>query len=69
DIVPGTKSNNQLSKTFVTLPFHGKKFKNYVAIDVSGLVVRQGRKHVYVIPGDKPLDIKGRIIGTGENER
>ncbi|WP_202948737.1 HYD1 signature containing ADP-ribosyltransferase family protein, partial [Chromobacterium haemolyticum] len=46
----------------------GKKTSNYIAIDTTGLNVQKGRDGVYVIPNDKPLDIKGRVVNHGKNE-
>ncbi|UWP90914.1 hypothetical protein K3J57_15205 (plasmid) [Aliiroseovarius crassostreae] len=67
DIVPGTRTNAQLSRTFVGMPFQGSRFKNFVAIDVTGLPVVNGRPHVYVIPNEGPLPLAGRIIAAGPN--
>ncbi|HCQ6997709.1 TPA: hypothetical protein OL686_004624, partial [Escherichia coli] len=68
DIIPGTKTNNQLSRAFVRIPFLGNKFKNYVAVDVTGLNVIKGRDGVYVINNSESLNIDGRIIGFGANQ-
>ncbi|WP_458024241.1 HYD1 signature containing ADP-ribosyltransferase family protein [Kosakonia sp. AX9b] len=68
DILPGTKTNAQLSHDFLGIPFQGKKFENYVAVDVTGLNVTKGRDGVFVISNETPLDISGRIIGFGKNQ-
>jgi hypothetical protein len=65
DIVPGTKTPAQLSREFLGMPFHGSRFTHYVEIDVSGLNVVQGRPGVFVIPNEGPLDLAGRIVGSG----
>jgi len=67
DILPGAKTCGQLSRCFFGNPFQGKKVENYVEIDVKGLNVQKGRDGVYVVPGDKPLDLTGRITGSGKN--
>ncbi|BBK14982.1 hypothetical protein OIPHN330_58510 (plasmid) [Citrobacter freundii] len=67
DIAPGTKTCAQLSRCFFGNPFQGNKVQNYIEIDVRGLDVQKGREGVYVIPGDKPLDLSSRIIGGGRN--
>ena len=51
----------------VNMPFQGNKFERFVAIDTRGLNVVEGRKNVFVIPNNRPLDISGRIIGYGRN--
>ncbi|WP_143026897.1 HYD1 signature containing ADP-ribosyltransferase family protein [Celeribacter baekdonensis] len=67
DIIPGTRSNASLSQTFIRNRFQGQKFKNFVAIDITGLPVVNGRPHVYVIPNDAPLPLAGRIVAAGPN--
>jgi len=67
DIRPGTMSCAQLSRCFLGQPFQGQRFKNYVEIDVSGLNVVKGREGVFVIPNEGPLDLTGRIVGSGAN--
>ncbi len=65
DIVPGCKTSAQLSREFLNTPFHGARFTHFIEIDVSGLKVIPGRPHVFVIPNDKPLNLKGRITCSG----
>lgn len=65
DIAPGTMSPAQLSRAFVNNPFQGARYTNYVAIDVTGLNVVQGRPGVFVVPNETPLDLTGRIVGSG----
>lgn len=67
DIAPGTKTCGQLSRCFLGHPFSGRRFTNYVEIDVRGLNVVQGRDNVFVIPNQGSLDLNGRIIGYGAN--
>ena len=67
DIAPGTKTGAQLSRSFINNPFQGARFTNYVEIDTSGLNVVQGRAGVFVIPGETPLDLTGRIVSWGTN--
>lgn len=67
DIVPGTKTAAQLSRVLFGHPFLGRRCTHYVEIDVAGLSVRQGRPGVFVIPNDRPLDLTGRLVRSGEN--
>ena len=67
DIKPGTRTCAQLSYDFLRVPWQGKKFKNYIEIDVTGLSVIKGRDGVFVILNDAPLDISERIISYGKN--
>lgn len=66
DIAPGTKTPAQLSKAFLNIPYQGRRFTNYVAIDVTGLNVVKGRDGVYVIPNQSTLNIGNRIVGSGK---
>jgi len=65
DIIPGTKTPNQLSREFLGHPFQGQKYTHYVEIDVTGLDVVPGRPGVLVILNDSSLDILDRIISNG----
>jgi len=65
DFLPGTKTPAQLSREFLGQPFQGSRFTHFVAIDVSGLSIVQGRDGVIVIPGNRPLKLVGRIVGCG----
>lgn len=65
DIAPGTRTPAQLSREFLGQPFQGRRFTHYVEIDVTGLDVVQGRNGVFVVPGNQPLDLTGRIVGSG----
>lgn len=67
DLAPGTKTCAQLSRCFLGQPFQGQRFTNYVEINVDGLNVVQGRANVFVVPGETPLDLTGRIVGFGAN--
>lgn len=65
DIIPGTKNPAQLSKAFLNVPYQGRRFTNFVAIDVTGLNVLRGRDNVFYIPNASDLNLQGRIIGSG----
>ena len=66
DIVPGTKSPAQLSRSFIHNPFQGEKYAYYVEIDVSDLDVVYGRDNVFVILNQEPLDLANRIVSYGK---
>ncbi|WP_236545596.1 HYD1 signature containing ADP-ribosyltransferase family protein, partial [Tenacibaculum maritimum] len=68
NIKPGTKTNSQLSRKFLNIPFQGKKFSNFIKVKTEGLNVLKGRDGVYVVPNKKPLDLTNRIIETGKNQ-
>lgn len=65
DFIPGSKSPAQLSREFIGNPFQGRRYSNYIEIDVSGLNVIKGRNGVFVIPNEVPLDISKRIVSYG----
>uniref|UniRef100_UPI00350E4FBF HYD1 signature containing ADP-ribosyltransferase family protein n=1 Tax=Nonomuraea pusilla TaxID=46177 RepID=UPI00350E4FBF len=69
DVPPGTMTASQLAFFFVRLPSATRRFTHYVGIDVAGLEVVRGREHVFVIPGREPLDLMGRIVSWGANDR
>ncbi|HDX4048686.1 TPA: RHS repeat protein [Enterobacter soli] len=68
DLKPHTRTNSQLSRSFLGTPDYGKRFKRYIAIDVSDLYIHKGRRDVYVALSQEPLDISHRIVDTGKNE-
>jgi hypothetical protein len=65
DIVPGSKTPAQLSREFLGQPFQGRRYTHYIEIDVTGLKVVGGRPGVFVVPGETPLGLAGRIIKHG----
>jgi len=65
DIPPGSKTASQLSRAFLNLPFHGKRFTHFVAIEVEGMPLIHGREGVFVVPNHEPLDLTGRIVDSG----
>ncbi|MEU6229567.1 HYD1 signature containing ADP-ribosyltransferase family protein [Streptomyces sp. NPDC047042] len=67
DIQPGTKRPGQLSAAFYRVPWLGRKVSHYVSIDVRGLDVRKGRDGVFYVLNSEPLDLVGRIVGSGRN--
>lgn len=67
DIIPGTRTGASLSATFLRVPGQGARFSHYVEINVAGLDVIEGRPGVFVILGETPLDISGRIMSFGES--
>jgi hypothetical protein len=66
-VQPGTMSAAQLSRLLLGHPFSGHRFTHYLAIDVAGLVVIQGRPEIFVVPNSGSLDLTGRIVATGRN--
>lgn len=67
DIGPGVLRRGQLSWSFVRRPFLGHRFTHFIEVDVSDLLLTHGRKNVYVVPGQEPLDLTGRILRWGAN--
>jgi RHS repeat-associated protein len=66
DIVPGSRSNASLARQLIGIP-NKYKFTHFVAIDVAGLEVLEGRTGVFVIRNEGPLDLMGRLVGYGAN--
>ncbi len=69
DVVPGENTLGQLSYKFLRTPWGGKRFTNYLEIDVRGLNIIKGRDGVYAIPNEGPLDISNRIINYGKSTK
>ena len=67
DIPPGTMTPAQLSARFIRNPYQGRRFTHYLAINVTGLTVLQGRPHVFVVPNSQALDLTGRLLASGPN--
>jgi hypothetical protein len=65
DVVPGTKRSGQLAYLFLNDPRGWRRFTHYVEIDVTELMVLEGRLGVFVIPNNQDLDLTGRITGSG----
>ena len=47
DMEPGIKTPAQLSRALLGQPFQGRRFTHYLEIDVTGLVVVQGRGNIF----------------------
>jgi len=67
DVQPGTMTGARLSRLFLGHPFRPLRFTHYVAVDLTGLPVISGRAYVYVLLGNVPLDVRGRVAGFGSN--
>ncbi len=65
DIEPYNQTPAGLAARFIKRP-NKYKYTHYIAIDVTGLEVTYGRKGVFVILNDSPLDLTGRIVSTGK---
>jgi hypothetical protein len=60
-------SSVRLSRRLLGNPFQGRRFTHFIEIDVTGLQIVQGRRHVFVVPNGQPLDVTGRIVRSGVN--
>jgi RHS repeat-associated protein len=67
DIQPGTKTQGQLARALIGVPWGGSKFTHYVEIGTTGLEVFEKRPGVFYIPNSGSLDLTGRIAGSGAN--
>jgi hypothetical protein len=65
DIVPGTKTPGQLAYAFLNDPRGWRRYTHYVEIDVTDLIVVEGRQSVFVIPNTEDLNLAGRILSSG----
>ncbi|GAA6167314.1 HYD1 signature containing ADP-ribosyltransferase family protein [Sessilibacter corallicola] len=48
------------------IPWAGKRFTHHINIDTTGLNVIHGRRSVYLIKNNQPLDISERLKGHGK---
>jgi hypothetical protein len=65
DIVPGTMTAAQVSRALLGHPFSAVRFSHFLEIDITGLHVIKGRRHVLVIPNENALDVTGRVVRYG----
>jgi len=66
DILPGSMAPDELSKALVQNPHQVDKFTHYLEINPGGLNVIEGRRGVYVISNEVPLDLNNRVISSGK---
>ena len=66
DIVPGSKTLGQTSRTLFGTPWNIRKVSYYIEIDISELNVLKGRDGVYYIPNENILDLSNRIVSFGK---
>ena len=66
DISPGTMAPAKLSRAFINNPFQGRKFTHYLEIKTGDLDVIRGRRGVYVVPNEVPLNLNDRVISSGK---
>lgn len=64
DIKPEDTSPISLAVKFIRIP-NKYKYTHFLEIDVTGLPVIFGRKDVYVILNELPLDLTNRIVISG----
>jgi hypothetical protein len=67
DVPPGQLTGSRLSRLLIGNPFDGHRFTYFLAIDVTGLTIHQGRPGIFVIPNSTSLPLEGRIVRTGRN--
>lgn len=61
----GFMSRWQLSHRLTTTPWNASNLTHFLEIDVSGLNVFNSRPGTFLIPGEDPLDLTGRIVRGG----
>jgi hypothetical protein len=66
DKVAGKMSQGQAAKNIYGDARKYRNLDSFVEIDVTGLDVDEPRPGTFVIRGEKPLDIKGRIVRSGK---
>lgn len=65
DIEPGTLPPANIARELIGVP-NKYKFTHYVEVDTMGLPVVVGRPGAFVVRGTTPLDLTGRILGSGK---
>lgn len=66
DIKPGVKSSKDISVEFKNVP-NLYLYNHYIAVDVTGLDIKEGRENVFVNKTTNNLDISQRLVGWGKN--
>ena len=61
----GFMSRWQLSQQLFTTPWKAPQLTHFLEIDVSGLDILNPRPGTFLIPGESPLDLTGRIVRGG----
>lgn len=68
DIVPGTMLRGRLARRLHGQPWAGNRLDRFLEIDVSELNVQNPAPNIFLIPGELPLDLTGRILSHGTLE-
>jgi hypothetical protein len=66
DVAAGRISLGQLSSRLYGVPWNMRKVEYYVIVDVTGQNVQNPIQYVYLIPNTVPLDVKGKIVASGQ---
>lgn len=67
DITPGSLPPANIAQKLIGVP-NKYKFTHYVEIDTMGMPVVVGRPGAFVIRNTSPLDVGGRVIGSGRGQ-
>lgn len=72
DLTPEQVAAGQISRNQLVARLFGRptpwgvsRTSNWVEIDVTGLDLLNPRPGTWLIPGESPLDVTGRILGSG----
>jgi hypothetical protein len=68
DIRPGTKTNGQVTRALIGVPYPASKYSWFVAINMAGLAVLNPATHIFVVPNASPLQIADRLVNYGQNQ-
>jgi hypothetical protein len=66
DLEPGRLTRGQIARRLFGVPWAARKISHYIEISVDGLNVENPTDHIFLVPGDTPLDLQGRIVGFGQ---
>ena len=65
DIEPNSLTAGQVSRRLYGVPWNTSKIAYHIKVDVKGLNVIQNNPHNFLVPGNNPLPLHGRILDSG----
>ncbi len=65
NLQPNDYTAGQVSRRLYGMPFNTPKVKYFLRINVKGLNVIQNNPNNFLISGNKPLNLHGRIVDSG----
>ena len=65
NLEPNDYTAGQVSRRLYGVPWNASKLQYYIKIDMKGLNPIQNNPHNFLVPGNNPLPLQGRILDSG----